>query len=173
MPGGGLKYGRPIPRNRPQSIKPTQRRFSLRGDIMNNRPRKTRTDSTANLLRVFGGANTQIAPPAHISFTEADWPYWHSVVDEFAKVDWTPHQLDVAAFLARTMAQLEAEQRRLSVEGGVCGRPDGSVITNPRVRAVDTLTAQVLSLRRSLGLTGRSKAGDTRNAVRQRSVAPG
>lgn len=137
---------------------------------MANKSRKTRTDSTANLLRIFAGSNVEIAPPAHIPLDDVDFPYWHSLVDEFAKADWTPHSLDMASFLARTMAELEEQQRLMFEEGPVIVKTDGSPGPNPRNRVVANLVGQALAMRRSLGLTARAKAGSTRNAARQREA---
>lgn len=135
---------------------------------MSNKPRRTRTDSVGNLHRIFAGANTELAPPAHVPFTDADWPYWHSVTEEYARSDWTRHALEVAAFLARTMALLEEQQRLVFAEGPLIQWANGSPRPNPRNRIVANLHAQVLALRRTLGLTARAKAGSTRDAARMR-----
>src|SRR5579872_4232403 len=102
-----------------QSLKSGERE---RDRKMTNKPRRTRTDSTGNLHRIMAGANIEITPPCHVPLEDQDWPYWHNLVDEFARADWTQHQLDMAAFLARTMAQFEAEQRQLFKEGMIVER---------------------------------------------------
>ena len=132
--------------------------------------RRTRSDSTANLKRVMAGANARVSPPAHIPLTDDEQPYWTSIVDEFAKADWTDHQLEIAAFLARTMASLEQQQRCLFTEGPVVQGPEGGLIQNPRNSVVTRLNGQVLAYRRSLGLTARAKAGSTRTAVHRRQT---
>jgi len=132
------------------------------------KPRKPPVHSTENLARILAGAEQELAPPPHVPLSEADWPYWHSLIGEFARADWTPHMLEVAALLARTMAELEAEQRELRKEGVVYLNSRGDPATNPRTRIVATLTGRVLAYRRSLALTGRAKAGGTDNAARQR-----
>lgn len=137
---------------------------------MTNKPRRARTDSLANLHRIFAGANIEIAPPAHVPLADNDFPYFHSIVSEYAKADWalSPHALDMAAILARTMANLEEQQRLLIVEGPLTVRANGSVGPNVRNRIVNQLHSQVLAFRRSLGLTARAKAGGTRDAARLR-----
>jgi hypothetical protein len=124
------------------------------------------------------GAQREVAPPSHVPLEACDWPFWESVVAEFARADWTEHQLELAAMLARTMADLEREQRELRREGGVCTKElldaQGNVrkvITyeNSRARSVQTFMGQVLSLRRSLALNVRSQrhssdAAKTRDA---------
>lgn len=135
---------------------------------MPNRSPRPRISSTANLHRILAGANVEIAPPAHVHLTDDDWPFWHSIVDEYASADWTPHQLEVAAILARAMAMLEQSQRLLRDEGPVHKRPSGIMGRNPRLRIVDQLLGQVLALRRSLALTGRARAGSSEEAARKR-----
>jgi hypothetical protein len=146
---------------------------------MTKTARKPRTDSIPEVTRIMQGAAREIAPPAHVSLQDMDWPFWHSVVAEFARADWTEHQLELAAMLSRTMADLEENQRLLRHEGIICHREvlndDGSVrkiITwdNARARAVQTMMGQVLSLRRSLALTGRAKAGSSGDAAKQRDA---
>ena len=131
--------------------------------------RKQRTDSAAAAVRIVQGATREICPPSHVPLDDCDWPYWHSVVAEFARADWTEHQLELAAMLARTMANLESEQRQLRIEGFISVRENGTTVENPRARAVKSLTGDILSLRRSLALHARAKSGDNRDAANQRA----
>lgn len=124
---------------------------------MTNEPRRPRTDSASNLPRIMAGANIQIAPPTHVPLNEEDYPFWNAIMEEAAH--WSPHTLDLAAILARTMGQLEVDQRLLFIEGTMLELPNGSQCVNPRSRAVNRLNSQVLAMRRSLGLTGRAKVG--------------
>lgn len=143
-------------------------------------PRKPRSDSTEELLRIAGGAEKQVAPPSHVPMQDMDWPFWHNVVNEYARADWSEHQLELAAMLARSMADLEENQRLLRAEGVVCERQildsKGDVkkiisYENVRVRTVNAMMSHVLSMRRSLALHARGKAGgDNRKAGNQRQV---
>src|SRR3546814_1137792 len=76
-----------------------------------------RIDSATAAVKVMQGATREIAPPAHVRMSEEDWPFWHSVIAEFARSEWTDHQLEMAAMLARAMADLEREQYELRAEG--------------------------------------------------------
>jgi phage terminase small subunit len=109
-------------------------------------------------------------PPAHITLDECDQPFWKNVVAEFARAEWTDHQLELAAMLARTMADLAREQVTLRTEGFISVRENGTSVENPRARAVKSLTGDILSLRRSLALHARARSGDTRNDVKRREV---
>lgn len=115
----------------------------------------------------------EIGPPAHVPLLDNDWPFFHAIIEEFAKADWTPHSTTMAAFLARTMGHLEAEQRTLFREGVVLERDDGSVYSNLRTKIVDNLMSQTMAIRRSMGLTGRAKMGGTRDVKRLREANRG
>lgn len=124
-------------------------------------------------VRIMQGATKELNPPAHVPLDDMDWPYWHSVVAEFARAEWTEHQLELAAMLARTMANLESEQRSLRSEGFIATRENGTTVENPRARAVKSLTGDILSLRRSLALHARAKSGDSRTDAQRRDTARG
>jgi len=133
--------------------------------------RKPRSDSISEAVRIVRGAQRELVPPSHVPLDEMDWPYWHNVVAEFARAEWTEHQLELAAMLARTMANLEQEQRTLRAEGYVSESQRGTPVVNPRSLAVKAMTGDILSLRRSLALHARAKAGDNRDAAKQRDAA--
>lgn len=132
--------------------------------------RKARIDSAAEAVRIMGGTGREICPPSHVPLDDMDWPYWHSVVAEFARAEWTEHQLELAAMLARTMANLEQEQRTLRAEGFIAVRENGTSVENPRARAVKSLTGDILSLRRSLALHARARSGDNRDAGKRKEM---
>lgn len=132
--------------------------------------RKARIDSAAEAVRIMQGTAREVIPPSHVPLDEMDWPYWHNVVGEFARAEWTEHQLELAAMLARTMANLEQEQRTLRAEGFISVRENGTTVENPRARAVKSLTGDILSLRRSLALHARARAGDNRDAAKRREM---
>ena len=82
-------------------------------------PRKARIDSAAEAVRVMAKATTDIKPPANVPLDGEDLPFFKNVVAEFARSEWSDHQLELAAMLARTMADLVREQKLLRDEGGV------------------------------------------------------
>lgn len=132
--------------------------------------RKQRTDSVAAAVRVMQGSVRQIVPPSHVPLEDCDWPFWENVVAEFARADWSEHQLELAAMLARTMASLESEQRTLRSEGFIAVRENGTTVENPRGRVVKSLAGDILALRRSLALHARARSGDNRDAAKQREA---
>ena len=135
--------------------------------------RRPRIDSAAEAVRVMSKIGMEIVPPSQVKLYKIDQPFWQSVVAEFARAEWTEHQLELAAMLARSMADLEREQRRLRKEGFVSANLKGSLVENPRARAVKSLTGEILSLRRSLALHARARSGDSRNDAARRATAKG
>lgn len=132
--------------------------------------KRARIDSSAEAVRIVQAAGLPIMPPAHMTLDECDWPHWRNVVAEFARAEWTDHQLELAAMLARTMADLAREQQTLRVEGYISVRENRTTVENPRARAVKSLTGDILSLRRSLALHARARSGDSRNDAKRREV---
>ncbi len=97
----------------------------------------------------------KVSPPPHVELNARDMPFWRGLVAERPADQWSKHQLDLAAILARAMTDLDAEQRQVSLEGMVIARASGARTINPRSGGVARLLALVLSLRRTLGLTKR------------------
>lgn len=135
--------------------------------------RKQRIDSATAAVKVMQGAAREIAPPAHVRMGDEDWPFWHSVIAEFARSEWTNHQLELAAMLARAMADLEREQFELRREGSVMASDRGTPVVNPRKTVVQMLAGTILSMRRSLALHARAQGGEARDVGKRRSAAKG
>jgi hypothetical protein len=126
-----------------------------------------RVDSISAAVKVATGALREIAPPAHIALGEGDAPFWRSVIAEFPKADWTDHQLEVAAQLAKAMADLESEREALRREG-YCIEVNDKMVANPRHGVARDLTNSVMSLRRNLQLHARAQGGELRDASKRR-----
>ena len=105
-------------------------------------------------------------PPAHIHLPEKATPFWDSIINEMGSDDWSPHQLEVAAFLAGAMADYEHENRLLRQEGIIVR---GKV--NQRKRVADALVNRIMALRRSLSLHARAKLGEARDLAFRRKWA--
>ena len=134
--------------------------------------RRKRVDSPDEASRIQQASVRPIAPPSHVPLDDMDWPYWESVIAEFARAEWTEHQLEIAAMLARTMANLEQEQRSLRSEGYVSASERGTPVVNPRATACKSLTGDILAFRRSLALHARARnSGDNRSAATRRDGA--
>ncbi len=119
--------------------------------------RKQRSDSTAVISRVQAAAGKPIDPPSNVPLGERDLPFFASVIDEFARSEWTAHQLELAAMLARTMADLEEGQRLMREEGPTVLTERGTPVVNPRKQLIQMHSGTILSFRRSLQLHARAK----------------
>ena len=134
-------------------------------------PKRQRIDSAAEAVRVASGAGRSIDPPSNVPLDASDLPFFASVIAEFARSDWTAHQLELAAMLARTMADLEREQRDLRVEGSVMASERGTPVVNPRKAVVQMHASSILSFRRSLSLHARAQGGEARDVAKRRNQA--
>ncbi|MDX0007816.1 terminase small subunit [Sinorhizobium meliloti] len=133
--------------------------------------RKARIDSAAEAVRVMAKATTEIEPPANVPLDEEDQPFFRNVIAEYARSEWSSHQLELAAMLARTMADLTREQKLLRDEGGVAYSEKGTPVANPRKSIVQMHASSILSFRRSLSLHARAQAGEARDVAKRRGAA--
>ncbi|RWO08217.1 terminase small subunit [Mesorhizobium sp.] len=133
--------------------------------------RKARIDSAAEAVRVMGKATTKVVPPENVPLDAEDMPFFYNVIGEYARSEWSAHQLEIAAMLARTMADLTREQKLLRDEGGVAYSDKGTPVANPRKSIVQMHASSILSFRRSLSLHARAQAGEARDVAKRRGAA--
>lgn len=133
-------------------------------------PRRQRIDTTAATVKIMQGATRDIVPPAHVPLDDCDWPFWHSVVAEFARAEWTEHQLELAAMLAKDMADAERNRRLVRVEGEVIEKTGKA---NPRCNVLVAIGNRILATRRSLSLHARARGGEARDVGKRRDAAKG
>ena len=135
--------------------------------------RKQKVTSKEAQIEAARKALGEIQAPATVPLEDDDLPFFKAVIEEFARSEWTDHQLEIAAMMARTMRDLEENQRELRAEGYITVRPsNGTTVENPRARVVKSLTGDLLSLRRSLGVHARAKA-EPREAGRNTKILKG
>lgn len=72
--------------------------------------------------------------------------------------------------LARTMADLEDEQRLMRAEGSVTVTERGHPVVNPRKTLIQMHAGTILSFRRSLQLHARARAGEARDAGKAHNI---
>jgi hypothetical protein len=133
--------------------------------------RRKRIDSTTAQVEVMAAAANQIHAPGSVPLEECDMVFFANVIDEFARSEWTAHQLELAAMLARTMADLEREQRALRSEGSVVATEKGTPVVNPRKTVIQMHASTILSYRRSLSLHARAQGGESRDVAKRRQSA--
>lgn len=132
-------------------------------------PRRQRVDSIKAQQVIVAKVSRIIDPPAHLPLQAGDVPFWESVLGEFARTEWTAHQLELAAMLARTMADVERNQMLIRSEGEVVMTERGQPVPNPRLAALRMQMTNVLAYRRSLGVHARGKDGEARDVAKRRA----
>ena len=136
-------------------------------------PRKQRIDTITGAVQVMASAVREIEPPAHVPLQEQDMPFWRSVIAEFARSEWSDHQLELAAMLARKMRLLSDELSALEDEGFVSSTSNGSPCQNPRIGGVRMLDTSIMATRRTLALHARAQGGEARDVAKRRQMAKG
>lgn len=138
---------------------------------------RAKITSTFEASRIMAAATKKIKPPDCVDLDDADLPFFDAVIAEFARADWTEHQLQLAAMLARMMNDLQNEQKALRAEGSVAYSDKGTPVINPRKTAVQMYAGSILSMRRSLSLharaTGEARDKGKRNKISKEMEANG
>ena len=117
--------------------------------MKSKKPRKPRCDSPSEAVRYASAP--PIRPPETVPLDESEMPFFLSVIEERPRADWTPHGVEVAAILARTMRQVVRLRDVARSEPPVVeGRK------NPVFAMCSDAERNVISLRRSLGVHARS-----------------
>ncbi len=133
-------------------------------DVRNTTSKAKTIDSQEGQQELIDGASLVIAPPDHIKLTKDDMPFFDNVIAEFPRAVWTQHQIEIAAFLARCMCDMNREQIALRKEGAIMRSDKGTPVANPRKSLVQMHAGTISKYRLALG-TG--KVNDTsQRAVR-------
>lgn len=133
--------------------------------------RKPRIDTAAGVIDVTRASQAEIHPPSNVPLEDRDLSFFASVIAEFARSEWTAHQLELAAMLARTMADLESDQRLMRKEGPIMATEKGTPVVNPRKTVIQMNASIILSYRRSLSLHARAQGGEARDVGKRRDAA--
>jgi hypothetical protein len=132
--------------------------------------RRQRIDSKTAAVETMGRALQPVEPPSNVPLDDCDLPFFASVIAEFARSEWTAHQLELAALLARTMSDMARNQMELREEGEVVVTERGTPVVNPRKSVVQMHAGTILSIRRSLSLHARAKGGEQRDVGKRRLI---
>lgn len=133
--------------------------------------KRQRIDSSTAAVEVMRKAASELFPPAHVPLKDADYPFWHSIIDEKAKSEWTAHDLEIAALLAGSLRRLRDEEAKLDDEDAVIETVNGNMAANPRLRIVADLHARAIKYRQTLGIHSRGKGGEARDVAKRRDQA--
>lgn len=133
--------------------------------------RRKRIDSVDAAVEVAQRSQAQISPPSNVPLGKEDLLFFASVIDEFARAEWTAHQLELAALLAKKMRLLRDELSTLEAEGFSLVTEKGSPCQNPRLGGVRMLDTSIMATRRSLQLHARMMGGESRDVGKRRGIA--
>lgn len=133
--------------------------------------RRKRIDSVEAAVEVAQRSKQQIKPPSNVPLGSEDLPFFASVIDEFGRSEWTAHQLELAALLAKKMRLLRDELQTLEVEGFSLVTERGAPCQNPRLGGVRMLDTSIMATRRTLQLHARAQGGEARDTAKRRSIA--
>ena len=133
--------------------------------------RKQPVNTSAKAVEIMQAAAAQLMPPAHIPLEKDNLPFWHNIIAEKAKADWTAHDLEIAALLARSMCLLVDEETTLRGEGSVVKNAGGTPMQNPRLRVVADCHARAIKYRQTLGIHNRGKNGEKRDTDKRTAQA--
>lgn len=137
---------------------------------MTNRRRK-KASSADSIVAAMQAASVELFPPEHVPLVEKDIPFWINVIAEKAKVEWTAHELEIAAMLARTMRRVDEEEQILENEGMMLFSPAGTPMKNPRAAAINEMHGRIIRYRSSLAINNRGKnGGDNRRSDRRNNL---
>ena len=137
------------------------------------KPKRLRIDSTVGAVKVMQGASKSLTIPSTIPLSDSDKAFFANILAENANSDWTPHQLELAALLARTMSDLNDEQLNMRDEGSVLKAANGAVVISPRKTLIQLHSATIVALRRSIGIHSRAMGGEARDVARRSEIAKG
>lgn len=138
--------------------------------MSDDKPRRARADSTESITAALLASSRNVQPPADMPLNDGEAQVFAEIVAEIPKVDITSHQIRIAAMLARTVRMHEIDTALLAEEGNIIPDRHGVPMVNPRAKVVQQFASQVLSFRRTLGLTARSLAGgDSRRVAISRA----
>ncbi len=133
--------------------------------------RKPQINSPEERVRIVAAARQPIDVPSNVPLEDKDKPFFANILAEFARSEWTAHQLELAAMLARTMADLESEQRELRKEGSIAYSEKGTPVPNPRKTLIQMHAGTILNFRRSLSLHARAQTGEPKDVGPRRAKA--
>lgn len=128
--------------------------------------RRQRTDTVAGAVAAMAGAVSEIPVPEHVVVPEGAMKFWRSITKARAADRWNDSDLEVAAELARTKANIERLNAELEAEGDVVVNERGTPIVNPKHNLLETLTRRMIALSRVLQVHAEATQGKSREQVK-------
>lgn len=126
--------------------------------------RRKRSDSAAAAQEAVASAAAGIIePPRHVPLAEDARPFWAAIMQTRASDSWTPGDLVLAAHLARVNAEIERYTLVAAAETRIMADDSGMAKIHPVHKILSDLSAQALSLSRSLQIHARATQGESRD----------
>lgn len=138
--------------------------------------RKSANSIESRVKAAQNAALGPLEPPAHVRLRDGDRPFWDSIVSARARETWTATDLETAANLARTKADIERVSRELEVEGDVIENARGTAIMNPKHTILEQLSRRAMALSRIVHVhaeatVGRAEQGAKRAGLERAAQA--
>lgn len=130
--------------------------------------RKQRIDTITGAVATVQSAFQDLSPPDTVALGEAV-KFWPNIISMKPKSEWTAHNLEIAAFLAKAMYRLDVNSDKIQSEGDLIATDKGALMANPRVAIIHGLHAQIKGWRQTLGIHDRGANGEKRDADKRRS----
>jgi hypothetical protein len=131
--------------------------------------RKKRSDSTDVMVAAFQAAGTTMEPPSYLNVDAEARPFWDDIIATRALHNWTPHDLIVAANLARVYRDIE---KYLSIVGRsrITKGQDGKLEIIAPHKVLNDLMPQAAAMARSIQVHARATQGESREQTRTNAV---
>lgn len=128
--------------------------------------KRQRTDTVKGAVSAMSGAVNPIEVPEHVTVPDAALKFWRSITRARAAGRWNDSDLEVAAELARTKANIERLNLEIEEEGDVIKNDRGTPIVNPKHSLLETLTRRMIALSRALQVHAEATQGKSRDQVK-------
>lgn len=125
-------------------------------------------DSTQEIQRIAASANKVIKPPKHVPLSEDEIKYFDEIISELAKAEWTDHKITLAAFMAKTMNLMHAQQEILD---GVVGAGASFLEAPPAQKIIKACYDQIIAMRRSLSIHAGASGLNKKDIAKRNQLA--
>ena len=133
--------------------------------------RRKRSDSAAAAqAAVAAAASGVIEPPAFVAVPPRARPFWDAIMQTRASDSWTPGDLVLAGHLARVNADIEHYSEVAEKETRIMADAAGVPKAHPVHKILSDLSAQALSLSRSLQIHARATQGESRDQQKRNGL---
>lgn len=125
---------------------------------------RKRSDSTTHAVETMQAVLAgPVQPPAHITLTETEQPFWEAIVSARAANTWNVADLTLAANLARCQASIERLQAEVVKEGDILTNAKGTSVVNPKHSLLETLSRRAVALSRVVHVHAEATVGRSRD----------